>query len=218
MKTKTLDTLRTGGGVSNSLERPVIEFLATDVYEFIPTGSRQLPGLTVKYYDDSPPKFQSGRVLSTLFGQACKTRWQQDWVHIDVPGDELSITGRTNILGSFTVGIYLYAPDYEYHRGILLAAMNNHAVPQDGNYFSEYDNWRILLYRYSMSALQLRQTNREEYWTWSYYSAGRMDIYSWQHVAVTYDAPSALIKFYFEGILVMSHSIIWKDSRGPDGA
>ena len=216
MKTKTIEAVTTGGGVSSSLERPVIEFLATDLYEFIPTGSRQLPGLTVKYYGDSHPKFQSGRVLSNLFGQALRTRWHQDWVHIDVPGDELSFTGRTNILGSFTVGIYLYAPDYDYYRGVLLAVLSNHAMPQDGYYIPSYDEWRIAISIYQ-ATIELYQKFKGRYdWDWDD-SGVPMDVSSWQHVAVTYDAPSAIIKFYFDGIVVSSRTNSRKESYGPNG-
>ena len=92
------------------MERPIIEFLATDKFCNIQTGSRELPGLVVNFYGDPVPTLQSGRVLSSLFGQALKN-YDSGWVYLDLPGGELSFLGSTSTLSSFTVGLYLYMPE-----------------------------------------------------------------------------------------------------------
>ncbi len=126
------------------------------MFGFIPTGSRPLPGLTVYFYWSPPPTFNSGRVLSPLFGQALK-RENGNWVYLDVPGDELSFTGNSNTLSSFTIGAYFYNPDCVDQQHAI-AVLVDHSYGNQ-TWSSNYNNWRLCVRNTNCVTMDMAQTN-----------------------------------------------------------
>ena len=91
----------------NTLPQPEIELLATDLFQFTQTGSRSMSPLTVKFQGSPVPSYQPSYVNSELFGAPIKTGGG-GWIYIDAPGNELSFTGSSTTLTSFTLGVYYY--------------------------------------------------------------------------------------------------------------
>ena len=190
------------------MERPIIEFLATDKFGIVQTGSRALPGLVVNYYGNPVATLQSGRVLSSLFGQALKIL-DSGWVYIDVPGDELSFSGSTTTLGSFTFGMYIYRPE-SLHQDMMGAVVAHNVGDVD-----MYTSLRFAVPSNS-GILQINQVN----------SAGTVigtpamstPNTNWHHVAYSYEASTKQLNGYMDGTRLQSITLADGTGFGNAGA
>ena len=184
------------GQIEMSLGQPEIEFLSTEYFGVAQTGRRSIPGLKVFFYgnETSPPTFQSGQKNSDLFGQALKLIWPS-WVYIDAPGDELSFTGNTEVLTSYTMGVYMYMADCDFLIWTLLISHNIGDIAFD----SIPNNVRMSLFRVSASMNTLLLYKIDENGNFMQSLLPSISGQGWHHWAFVYNDVSKILTAYADG-------------------
>jgi len=174
---------------ANRLERPTLEFLATSVFGIVQSGSREIPNLKVTPRSSAKVTLHSKRSRTPLFGEALKTV-SPGFVYLDAPADELSFTGATDLLGSFTLSAFFYVP--ESSEEALVVAVP-HGLGDIDVTSAALTNWRLLLKLLSGQAA-FAQTNSAG-GTFSVQNSGVTGD-GWTHFAIAYDAAEQKIKHY----------------------
>ena len=184
------------------MEQPTIEFLATDVFGIVQTGSRPMPGLVAHYYGSPQPTFQSNFQLSPLFGQALREDGN-GWVYLDVPGDELSFSGSGTTITSFTMGCYVLVSETV---GDILAVIVPHAFG-DNDMLASYSTYRFYIYFNTPSKdaswIQSNSIGTGNSWA----SCVVSSMQGWLHIAFVYDQSTSILKTYMDGKLACSVTI-----------
>ncbi len=91
------------------VQQPEIEFLATDVFGLIQTGSKKIANLTSTYLGPMVLSFYSNEMLSPLFGTSIQAS-QAGCILFTSAGNELALTGNQNTSEPFTMGAYFHLP------------------------------------------------------------------------------------------------------------
>lgn len=181
---------------SRSLESPAIEILATNLFGIVHTGRRLIPNLQVTTF--GTPNLNSYE-HSKLFGKSIYGT-SKNWVLVDSPGDELSFTGNTSTLTSFTMGAFIQT---QYSGGNIWNVITIHSMPETG---IESGGFRVTLYE-SGGYLGFR-----EY----YISSGNIlkeliktptYLHGWHHVAVVYNAASRHLYLYRNGAFILNTTL-----------
>ena len=183
---------------TSSLEQPTIEFLATDVFGIVQTGSRPMPGLVAHYYGSPQPTFQSNFQLSPLFGQALLEDGN-GWVYLDMPGDELSFSGSDTTITSFTMGCYVLVSETF---GDILTVIVPHEFGDSE--ISSHSNYRFYIYvdPSSKVATLLQSNSIGTQNSWANCVVSSMQ--GWLHIAFVYDQSTSILKTYMDGKLACS--------------
>ena len=162
----------------------------------------------VNFYGYPVATLQSRLVLSSLFGQAVKL-FDSGWVYIDVPRDELSFSGSTTTLGSFTVGMFIYRP--ASLNQVMFCAINMHSI-EDTDLYSNY--------RFSTTTNPGRvnfQQQPHDGFTREYPDMKLADT-GWKHVVFSYEASRKQLDGYVDGTLLQSSRIKDRNANGNEGA
>ena len=178
------------------LERPSIEFLATEKFGFMQTGSKVISGLVVNFRNTPIPTFQSNIIKSELFGQIMYMQ-SPGYVYVDSAGTEFTFSGASETLTSFTVGMYVYATS---SRNAMWIQVSNHGFTKVPPY--SVSDFRIHLHgvwdgsgMLNVVANSNGQGNVEGY---RYY--GGSDVQNgWVHVMTSFDATTGSMKIHFNG-------------------
>ena len=180
------------------MERPSLEFLGTDIFRIVQTGSRPIPNLKVYFYGNPQPNFQSNKVLSKLFGQALRQEGL-GWVYLGSAGNELSFNGATSSLTSFTMGAYVLISETF---GDLLLAIVGHSL---GDVTPTLNKKRTSFHltNSGFKFAQINATNLKTITPW----AVPLNASGWKHVAYTYEAATAKVSLYLDGLFVESRTI-----------
>ncbi len=197
------------------IEQPELEFLATDKFGIVQTGKRIIPGMMVYYRGSDPPAFKSNITLSALFGQVYYTK-APNYVYIDCPGNELQFTGTTTLVGSFTIGTYIYVP------GILSSYVTDLVIHGFTGASASYVSGRITPHADT-------EGNSEKYRMVYLNTGGALVVCNittlpvekrsgWVHLAFTYDAASYLLKTYFDGQHAQTQTLPAWSAAGNTGA
>ena len=197
---------------ANTLEQPAIEFLATDLFGIVQTGSRIIPTLKVYFYGSPLPSFQSGKNLSALFGQALVSQ-DTGWVYLDSAGDELSFSGNTATLTSFTMGVYVY--NENTNADLLLAIVPHNNGNNDP--LSSYTNVRVFtMAQFGSQNWRFYQTNSGGTSAQGLIACSAVTL-GWHHFVYVYDAATNQLKTFMDGNLCTTLTI-WSSSCCSTGA
>ena len=203
--------------------QPEIEFLATDKFGFVQTGSRTLLNLSATSMGNGHT-FQSNRTKSTLFGQALKTQ-QYGCVYLDVADDSLSFTGNNNTVTAFTVGAYLWGEGAAVLNDMTWTAIVPHGFSAAGDMYPQFTLWRMSLYCVSQNDFAYILTTNPAGTGTNIVSGNNLitgDVLKsgWFHLAFTYDPleNGGTIRAYYNGQLNVTRSNSKIYAFGANGA
>ena len=93
------------------METPVLEFMLTDIFRLQQTGKRITNNLSYNFSGAAGFDTEINVTNSTVGTQAFYEPANQT-IQIDSPGNELSFTGNSTTVTSFTVGYFVYGPRF----------------------------------------------------------------------------------------------------------
>ena len=206
-------------GGTGQIQRPEIEFLATNQFEITQTGSRILNGLQISW-QGSPGTFNSGEKKSDLFGEVYKGAIFSS-LYIDVSDDSLSFTGTSTTLGAFTMGAYFLVSGFN---NIALFIMVPHQAQFTSDLFGDTTKWRLAFFLQQFTGDQASLTYSTETAA-SNYNNFLFTIPSemrsgFVHLAHTYDPNQSggTLKSYVNGVLSLTRTSLAMKVYGSQGA
>ena len=181
------------------LETPILEFLSTDVFGVIQTGKRFIKSLNISFSGGVVPQFDfSINATNSTTGSRALTIPANKYMHLDSAGMELSFTGNSSRVTSFTVGYFVYAPQFT---GTLLQSMWS-VLPAHGTFSADYYAWRLSTWHQKWDRIS-------ELWYYNtYYSTNYAFILGndaskwsgWYHVAFTYEKTTNAVCAFIDGV------------------
>ena len=209
------------GAIADKLQQPEIEFLATNKFGLMPTGSRILNGLSVTTKGANPYTLQSGKSLSPLFGEALQVGLASG-VYFDVADDSLSFSGSNSNVGPFTMGAYAWGPAANNKFWLLIVP---HSVTISGDLWYNSNKWRLGIFLSATTAESFSMAYTSADGTTSNYFPDIKTVPAelragWIHVAYTYDPTNVggTLKGYLNGVPTYTRNNYVMTAYGPNGA
>ncbi len=168
--------------------------MLTDVFGVQNTGKRTIKNLAVNFIGSIAPQFSIPiNITNSTIGSKVLTIGGSSKMHLDSPGQELSFTGNSNIVNSFTFGFYLYGPDFLPDKyNYMWKILSDHA----GDSYVRIDSFLT----FNFKRLHLDYKTISGSYDWYSWDIPESKWFGWFHVAFTYDMQRNNLTGFIDGV------------------
>ena len=170
--------------------------------------------LKVLYRGTPKSTLESGEIHSALFGQALQTT-SPDYVSIDADGTGLQFSGSSNMMDSFTVGVYVNTNPAKTGNIIWSEVVKHNFVYPTKLYDAKY--YRLMPHVQGISTTLACTNNTGQYHYPLPVPIPDDLLNSWVHIAFGYNSSSKILKAYLNGNFAKEIGFSYWEANGING-